>query len=75
MRLSSEVGSPFGIIVKIILLGLALAIAIWAAIPLINAQNWIGLAIVIVATAAMFYIYLYAAGSSRRSTWSSARCS
>ena len=30
----------------------------WAAIPLINAQNWIGLAIVIVATALLFYIYL-----------------
>ena len=58
MRLSSKSGSPFGIIVKLILLGVVLAIAIFAAIPLINAQNWIGLAIVIVATLLLFYIYL-----------------
>ena len=35
-----------------------MAIAIWGAIPLINAKNWIGLAILIVATVAMLYIYL-----------------
>ncbi len=63
MRISSKSGSPFGIIVKIILLGLALAIAVWAAIPLINAENWIGLGIVIVVTALIFFIYLSPAAS------------
>ena len=58
MRLSSKSGSPLGIIIKIVLLGVVLAIAVWAAMPLINAQNWIGLAIVIVATVLLFYIYL-----------------
>jgi arabinogalactan oligomer / maltooligosaccharide transport system permease protein len=58
MRLSSKSGSPLGILVKIVLLGLVLAIAVWASIPLINGQNWIGLAIVIVATVLLFYIYL-----------------
>lgn len=58
MRLSSRSGSPLGILVKIALLGLALGIAVWAAIPLIDRQNWVGLAIVLVATALLFYIYL-----------------
>jgi arabinogalactan oligomer/maltooligosaccharide transport system permease protein len=58
MRLSSKSGSPLGIIIKLILLGVVLAIAVFAAIPLINAENWIGLAIVIVATVLLFYIYL-----------------
>ena len=58
MRLATRSGSTFGLIAKLILLGLAVAIAIWGAIPLINAQNWIGLAILIVATVAMLYIYL-----------------
>ncbi len=49
---------PLGLIIKLIMLGLAVAIAIWGAIPLINAKNWIALAILIAATIAMLYIYL-----------------
>ena len=51
-------GSVLGMIVKLVVLGLAVAIAIWGAMPLINAKNWIALAILIVATLAMLYIYL-----------------
>jgi arabinogalactan oligomer/maltooligosaccharide transport system permease protein len=58
MRLTPRSGSTVGLIAKLILLGLAVAIAIWGAIPLINAQNWIALAILILATVAMLYIYL-----------------
>jgi arabinogalactan oligomer/maltooligosaccharide transport system permease protein len=58
MRLASKSGSPLGILAKIVLLGLALAIGVWAAIPLIDTQSWIGLAIVILATALIFFIYL-----------------
>ena len=50
--------SPTGLIVKIIILGVVLAIAIWGAFPLINAKNWLGLAILIVVTLLLFYIYL-----------------
>ena len=58
MRMASKNGSALGMIVKLIMLGLAVAIAIWGAIPLINGQNWIGLGILILATIAMLYIYL-----------------
>ena len=42
MRLSSKSGSPLGRIIKLVMLGVVLAIASFAAIPLINAENWIG---------------------------------
>ena len=58
MRLAPKGGSAVGMIVKLIMLGLAIGIAIWGAVPLINAENWIALGILIVATAAMIYIYL-----------------
>ena len=58
MRLAPRSGSTLGLIGKLIMLGLAVAIAIWGAVPLINAKNWIALAILIVATLAMLYIYL-----------------
>ena len=58
MRLAPRSGSVLGMIIKLIMLGLAVAIAIWRAIPLINAQNWIALGILILATIAMLYIYL-----------------
>ena len=58
MRLSSKSGSALGTIVKLIFLGIVAAIAVFAAVPLINAENWIGLAIVIVATVLLFAIYL-----------------
>ena len=43
MRLAPRSGSVLGMIIKLIMLGLAVAIAIWGAIPLINAHNWIAL--------------------------------
>jgi arabinogalactan oligomer/maltooligosaccharide transport system permease protein len=58
MRLTTRSGSTLGLIVKLIMLGVAVAIAIWGAVPLINAENWIGLAILVAATLAMLYIYL-----------------
>ncbi|WP_407940090.1 ABC transporter permease subunit [Nakamurella leprariae] len=58
MRLAGPGGRPLGLILKLLLLAVAAAIAVWAAIPLIDAGNWIGLAIVIVATIAIFVIYL-----------------
>ena len=50
--------SPGGLLLKIVALGVVGAIAIWAALPLIDGQNWIGLAILILVTALVFYIYL-----------------
>jgi arabinogalactan oligomer / maltooligosaccharide transport system permease protein len=47
-----------GLVVKIVLLGLAAAIAVWAAFPLINAHAWIALGIEVAVTAAIFYVYL-----------------
>src|SRR5690349_6298302 len=43
---------------KIILLGFTVAIAIWAAFPLIENEAWIGLAILIATTAGLLYLYL-----------------
>jgi arabinogalactan oligomer/maltooligosaccharide transport system permease protein len=47
-----------GLLVKIVLLGLVLAIAIFAAFPLIGQRQWLGLALVIGVTALLFWIYL-----------------
>ncbi|WP_200209506.1 ABC transporter permease subunit [Micromonospora coerulea] len=47
-----------GLIVKVVLLGLVAGIAIWAAFPLVEAGMWIGLAILAVTTAGLFYLYL-----------------
>lgn len=58
MRLAPRSGSVLGMIIKLIMLELAVAIAIWGAIPLINAHNWIALGILILATLAMLCIYL-----------------
>lgn len=58
MRLSTPGGSALGMIAKLVALGLALGIAVWGAIPLIEGEHWIGLAVLIVATLAMLYIYL-----------------
>ena len=50
--------SPAGLILKIVALGLTGAVAVWAAFPLIDKNNWIGLAILIAVTALIFYAYL-----------------
>ena len=41
-----------------VLLGLVAGIAIWAAFPLIEAEHWIGLGILVATTAGLFYLYL-----------------
>ncbi|MET7877953.1 ABC transporter permease subunit [Micromonospora sp. DT68] len=47
-----------GLVGKVILLGLVAGIAIWAAFPLIEAEHWIGLGILAVTTAGLYYLYL-----------------
>ena len=47
-----------GMLVKIALLGLVLAIAIFGAFPLIEQQQWLGLALLVLVTAVIFWIYL-----------------
>jgi arabinogalactan oligomer/maltooligosaccharide transport system permease protein len=47
-----------GLVGKAILLGLVAGIAIWAAFPLVDNGEWIGLAILAAATAGIFYLYL-----------------
>ena len=52
-----------GMLVKIALLGLVLAIAIFGAFPLIEQQQWLGLALLVGVTAVIFWVYLSPAGS------------
>ena len=47
-----------GMIVKIAVLGLVLAIAIFGAFPLIEQQQWLGLALLVLVTAVIFWVYL-----------------
>ncbi|GAA1625638.1 MULTISPECIES: ABC transporter permease subunit [Actinomycetes] len=47
-----------GLTAKVVLLGLAAGIAVWAAFPLVEARAWAGLAILAGTTAAIFYLYL-----------------
>jgi arabinogalactan oligomer / maltooligosaccharide transport system permease protein len=47
-----------GLVVKIVLLGLVLAVAIFAAFPLVEQGQWLGLALVVGVTALLFWIYL-----------------
>ncbi|MFC0533712.1 ABC transporter permease subunit [Phytohabitans kaempferiae] len=47
-----------GLVARVVLLGLAAGIAIWAAFPLVEAGAWIGLAILAGTTAGIFYLYL-----------------
>jgi arabinogalactan oligomer/maltooligosaccharide transport system permease protein len=51
-------GSTSGLLGKIAILAVASAIAAWLAIPLINAEEWVPLGILIVATVAIFIVYL-----------------
>jgi arabinogalactan oligomer / maltooligosaccharide transport system permease protein len=55
--------STTGLVVKIVLLGLVLAIAVFAAFPLIEQGQWLGLALVVAVTALLFWIYLSPAAS------------
>ena len=47
-----------GLVAKVVLLGLTAGIAIWAAVPLVEADAWIGLAVLTVGTAGLLYLYL-----------------
>ncbi len=58
LSIASRRGSTLGTILKILLLGLVAAIAVFAALPLIDRKIWWGLALVVVTTALLFYIYL-----------------
>ncbi|MEV4642146.1 ABC transporter permease subunit [Actinoplanes sp. NPDC049548] len=46
-----------GRLLTILLLGLTAAIALWAAFPLVEQRQWAGLAILVAATAGLFYLY------------------
>ncbi|HEY1177766.1 MAG TPA: sugar transporter permease, partial [Phytomonospora sp.] len=47
-----------GLVVRITLLGVVAALAVWAVLPLIGARSWIGVGVVAAATALLFWIYL-----------------
>ncbi len=47
-----------GILIRTVLLGLVVAIAVWAAFPLIENEAWIGLAVLLATTAGILYLYL-----------------
>lgn len=50
--------SPLGLLLKIAALAVLGAVAVWAAMPLISQQKWVGLALLSVVTAFAFYVYL-----------------
>src|SRR5206468_4100359 len=50
--------SAAGLIIKIVVLGLGLALAIWGAFPLIDAHAWLWLGVLVAVTALLFYVYL-----------------
>jgi arabinogalactan oligomer/maltooligosaccharide transport system permease protein len=47
-----------GRLIKTVLLGLVVAIAVWAAFPLIENGAWVGLALLVATTAGLLYLYL-----------------
>lgn len=51
-------GSAGGIAARVLVLGLIVAVALWAVAPLLAADNWTGVAIVAVVTAAGLFVYL-----------------
>ena len=57
-RPGSSSTTTAGLVVKIVLLGLVLAVAIFAAFPLVEQGQWLGLALVVGVTALLFWIYL-----------------
>jgi|HigsolmetaAR206D_1030411.scaffolds.fasta_scaffold02518_1 arabinogalactan oligomer/maltooligosaccharide transport system permease protein len=44
--------------VRAVLLGLIVGIAVWAAFPLVDAEAWVGLALLVAATAGLCHLYL-----------------
>lgn len=55
---SDGTSSPLMLVVKILGLALVAAVAVWAAFPLIETDNWWGLGILAAITALAFYVYL-----------------
>ncbi|GII00333.1 ABC transporter permease subunit [Planobispora takensis] len=51
-------GNAGAIAARFLTLGLIVAVALWAAAPLVSAQNWTGTAIVAAVTVAGLYVYL-----------------
>ncbi|AGZ42151.1 ABC transporter permease subunit [Actinoplanes friuliensis] len=51
-------GGLTGPLLKVALLGLVAGLAVWAAFPLVAERAWPGLAVLAVATAGLFYLYL-----------------
>ncbi|GIE89274.1 ABC transporter permease subunit [Actinoplanes regularis] len=47
-----------GLLVKIVLLGLLVATAVWAAFPLASGEHWVGLGILLATTAGLLYLYI-----------------
>ncbi|MFI7542743.1 ABC transporter permease subunit [Actinoplanes sp. NPDC049599] len=50
-------GGLAGPLIKVVLLGLVAGLAVWAAFPLIAERAWLGLAVLVAATAGLFYLY------------------
>src|SRR5947209_3530326 len=50
--------STRGLIAKILVLGLGLALAVWGAFPLISAHAWTWLGVLTAVTALLFYVYV-----------------
>jgi arabinogalactan oligomer/maltooligosaccharide transport system permease protein len=50
-------GGLTGPLIKIALLGLVAGLAVWAAVPLVAERAWPGLAVLVAATAGLFYLY------------------
>ncbi len=51
-------GTALGLILKILLLATVAGIAVFGAFPLIEQRSWSGLALLIAATAILFYVYI-----------------
>jgi arabinogalactan oligomer/maltooligosaccharide transport system permease protein len=56
--LGSGTTSTVGLLVKIAVLGVVLAITVFGAFPLIAQRQWVGLVLLLVVTALIFWIYL-----------------
>jgi arabinogalactan oligomer/maltooligosaccharide transport system permease protein len=50
--------TPGRLLVKAVLLGLLVALALWAAFPLAAQGHWLGLGVLVAATAGLLYLYL-----------------
>ena len=55
---SDGTSSPLGLMLKITALCVLAAVAVWGALPLIDQEKWVGLAILIAVTGFAFYVYL-----------------